>query len=207
MDEAKGIFESILNNKEWVFSGIGVPLVGYLINKLIKKDLSIPQRSQQVVITNVNSLDYSDGAVNKNENTQKNKQNISYALEKSEVRILFIDDDTKFQVVKILKNSGFLFVNIVKDVLSLDSPEVIEAHILFIDIQGVGKHLQFNDEGLGLALAIKKRFPQKKIVIYSAETKGERFHDALRNADSFLAKNAEPYEFIQIIEELMRGVQ
>lgn len=49
---------------------------------------------------------------------------------------------------------------------------------------------------------LKNKYPQKKVVIYSAETKGERFHDALRVADSFLAKDAEPYQFQQLVEEL-----
>lgn len=64
----------------------------------------------------------------------------------------------------------------------------------------MGKLLFFADEGLGLADAIKTKYPAKKVIIYSAETKGDRFHKALRNVDTFLAKNADPYEFQQIIE-------
>lgn len=64
----------------------------------------------------------------------------------------------------------------------------------------------FSDEGLGLALAIKKKYPSKKVIIYSAETNGDRFHEALRKADSFLAKNADPYEFQRIVEEFTIGI-
>ena len=63
----------------------------------------------------------------------------------------------------------------------------------------------FHDEGLGLALAIKQKYPKKKVVIYSAETQGDRFHKALREADSFLAKNADPYEFQRLVEEFTIG--
>jgi len=56
---------------------------------------------------------------------------------------------------------------------------------------------------LGLALSLKKKYPGKKLVIYSSETKGERFHEALRMADSFLPKNAEPYEFLQLVEQFI----
>jgi DNA-binding NarL/FixJ family response regulator len=52
---------------------------------------------------------------------------------------------------------------------------------------------------LGLALNLKKKYPAKRIVIYSAETQGDRFHEALRKADGFLPKNAEPYEFQQMV--------
>ena len=65
----------------------------------------------------------------------------------------------------------------------------------------------FNDEGLGLALAIKDKYPEKKVIIYSAETNGDRFHEALRKADSFLPKNADPYEFQRIVEEFTLGVE
>lgn len=123
---------------------------------------------------------------------------------KLDIRILFVDDDTAFKVVKILKREGWTHTKIKKDVSSLDDPEVLEADILFIDVQGVGKALQFTDEGLGLVLALKRKYPLKKVVIYSAETTGDRFHTALKSADQTIRKNAEPYEFITLIEELSK---
>ena len=127
------------------------------------------------------------------------KATIDY--KKKHLSILFIDDDTKFKVVKILKNAGWVNTSSVRDIKSLDDQIVKDTHIFFVDIQGVGLALQFNEEGLGLALALKNKYPSKKVVIYSAETKGDRFHEALRKADSFLPKNAEPYEFQQIVEQ------
>jgi hypothetical protein len=115
--------------------------------------------------------------------------------------ILFVDDDIKFKVVSILKTAGWIHTKTVKDIANLDEQFVKEAHIIFVDVQGVGKLLQTKDEGLGLALNLKKKYPQKKIVIYSAQTEGDRFHEALRKADAFLPKNAEPYEFQQIVEQ------
>jgi DNA-binding NarL/FixJ family response regulator len=78
---------------------------------------------------------------------------------------------------------------------------------LFIDVQGVGKKLQFKAEGLGLASAVRDTYPRKKIVIYSAETRGERFHDGLRKADDFLAKDSDPYQFQEVTERLARELQ
>jgi hypothetical protein len=78
---------------------------------------------------------------------------------------------------------------------------VAEADIFFVDIQGVGVRLGFKDEGLGLAGALKDKYPEKKLVIYSAEPRGERFHTAFRKADGALEKNADPYEFQQLVEE------
>ena len=125
-------------------------------------------------------------------------------LDKDNARILFVDDDTSFQVVKILRNAGWKNVKAVKDINSLDAQNVTETHMFFIDIQGVGKALSFKDEGLGLALAIKRKYPEKKVIIYSSEPQGDRFHQAFREADDFLSKNAEPYEFQQIVDNLIK---
>ncbi len=127
---------------------------------------------------------------------------MSLADRKFKTRILFIDDDTKFKVVKILTKSGWINTSIIKDANTLDEPSIIDAHILFVDVQGVGVAMGFDSEGLGLALALKEKYRAKKIIIYSAETNGNRFHEALRKADSFLPKNADPYEFQKLVEEL-----
>lgn len=119
---------------------------------------------------------------------------------KAQTRILFIDDNhTDFRMVSILKKSGWINTKSVKDIKDLDDPKVQEAHIIFVDINGVGIHM-FQDQGLGLAAALKKKYNSKKIVIYSAENTGDRFHKALREVDSCLPKDAEPYQFIHLIE-------
>ena len=94
-----------------------------------------------------------------------------------------------------------------KDIDNLDSDMLMNSHILFVDINGVGIKLDFKDEGLGLANAIKKKYPNKKVVIYSSDEKGNRFHKALRNVDDFLSKNAEPFEFQDIIEQFVSEIE
>ena len=130
-------------------------------------------------------------------------ERISQNLEdrKKLTNILFVDDDTKFKVVSILKTAGWINTKAVKDIGNLDEQYVKDAHIIFVDVQGVGKLLQTRDEGLGLALILKRKYSSKYIIIYSAQTEGDRFHEALRKADASLAKNAEPYEFQQLVEQ------
>lgn len=120
--------------------------------------------------------------------------------QRRDIRILFVDDDKSFKVTKIMKAAGWPNVSIRSDVKDLD--DVRDIDVFFIDIHGVGRALGFADEGLGLSLAIKKKYPDKKVVIYSAQTDGDRFHKALQEADASLAKNAEPYQFIQLLETL-----
>ncbi|MEQ6122150.1 hypothetical protein [Reichenbachiella sp. MALMAid0571] len=116
--------------------------------------------------------------------------------------ILFIDD-RKFPVVDILNDAGWTNTRSVKDLDSLDQKEIREAHIIFSDIQGVGKKLKFSEEGLGLAEAIKQKYPTKKLIVYSAEEQGkiETFHPAFELADNRLNKNSDPYQFQILVEK------
>lgn len=124
---------------------------------------------------------------------------------KATTKILFIDDNHKeYKIVSILIKAGWTKTKSVKDITDLDSLSVTEADIIFVDINGVGLTL-FEDQGLGLASALKKKYPKKKIVIYSAETTGNRFHQALREVDHCLPKNADAYQFINLIENLIKG--
>jgi len=191
----------IIDNKEWLFGGLGITILGAVFSVFKRNERETQPVALNNTITVSNTISSAYQPVRGSEDS--NKKTLDAC--KNSTRILFIDDDSKFKVVQILRNSGWAHTKTVKDVKSLDCPEIIEADILFVDIQGVGKQLGFADEGLGLADAIKEKFPKKRVVIYSAETKGDRFHSALRNVDSFLAKNADPYEFQQIVEDFALG--
>jgi len=120
---------------------------------------------------------------------------------KSICKILFIDDKA-FPLVDILKNDGWRNTTRIKDVDTLEQANVKEAHILIVDIQGVGKKLRFQDEGLGLIIALKDKYPLKKVIVYSAEDQGriQAFHPGIDKADKRLSKNVDPYEFQVVVE-------
>ena len=117
------------------------------------------------------------------------------------VSILFIDDDTNFNVVKILKESGWKKSKTIPDIKNLDVQSVKDAEIIFVDINGVGKILNLEFEGLDLALMLKQKYPNKKIVIYSANRNSNSFHSAWDICDFKLEKNALPYQFQNLVEE------
>mgnify|MGYP001580696667 FL=1 len=117
------------------------------------------------------------------------------------VTILFIDDDySNFPVVKVLRTSGWINAGAIGDV-TVDDERVSKADIIFVDIHGVGSLMGFAREGLGLASAIKKRYPGKKVITYSAQASGSIFDPAIRAVDAILPKDAEPYEFIRLVEQ------
>lgn len=201
----------------WAFGGIGVTIVGYVAKKIFGTKAQNPQAPENSN-TNTNA--------NTNTNTNNNTNNFSVNLytpektsnpdqaqegeqintssiefKKTITKILFIDDEVKFKVVKILQNAGWMHTQLIKDVKSLDQPEIVESKIIFVDIQGVGKELDFKEEGLGLASALKEKYPQKTVIIYSAEQEGDRFHKTLRQVDASLAKDADPYQFQSLVEE------
>ena len=119
--------------------------------------------------------------------------------------ILFIDD-LKFDVVEIVKKNGWNNTTWVKDIDNLDHPNVNDAHIIFLDIQGVGKQLKFKNEGRGLLEVLKRKYPEKKVVAYSAESRGTiNFADkSIIKADKVLRKNTDPYEFVHTLEFLAK---
>lgn len=209
---------SFLSDNEvlsWAFGGVGVTIAGWLIKKMTgttEKKVEPLQPPTTVDQTSTNSANGNSVSVNlyssdlppktgsaAGERSMDTDESIE--TKKSKTKILFIDDEVKFKVVKILQNAGWVHTQLIKDVKSLDQAEVVESKIIFVDIQGVGIELDFKEEGLGLASALKEKYPHKKIIIYSAEQKGDRFHKALRQVDDSLAKDADPYQFQSLVEE------
>lgn len=123
---------------------------------------------------------------------------------KNGCKILFIDD-LKFDIVERLKDKeGWKNTTRIKDLDSITQTELQEAHIVLVDIQGVGKKMGCKDGGLGLIVAIKEKYPLKKIIMYSAESQGkvDSFHKASNLVDFRLRKTSTQYEFNSIIEKL-----
>lgn len=188
-----------LDTSEKIISILGVvgTLIGYVVYRRnsdrppLANPLSVQQsQSNNVTVTIGNSI------------AEHDHKRISDL--KSETSILFIDDDKTFKIVGILKKMGWVNSKIIKDINSLGDHNVMSADVLFIDIQGVGRLLQLSEEGLGLALAIKRRYPEKKVIIYSAQEEGKRFHEALAEADYFLPKTAEPIQFEEAIIRVVK---
>lgn len=119
---------------------------------------------------------------------------------KATIHILFIDDE-KFDNVNVLKNAGWLNTKSIKDIKRIDSPEIQESDVIFVDINGVGTTLFPKEQGLGVATQIKKVFPQKYVVVYSAQP--QQLHSSFSQVDAILPKNAEPYEYLGILETFL----
>jgi hypothetical protein len=195
------MIDFIAENWKVLFSGGGVTILVTILGLLRRKKTS-QSNNTNIAKNEVNVSIGGNNDVGTGQTIPKGTRSKQIDECMGKIHIVFIDDDRTFRVVRILKQSGWSHTRLLADVKSLDDDEIRNADILFIDVQGVGLELNFKEEGLGLASAIKSKYPRKKVVIYSAETKGDRFHAALRKADAFLAKNADPYEFQKIVEDL-----
>ena len=116
----------------------GIAVVGATLWKAFSGNKNLVPQGTNITINNSNS----QGGQTNNPERPTNSHAQS-AFGKDNVRILFIDDDTSFQVVKILRKAGWSNTKIVKDVTSLDSTDLRDANLLFVDIQGVGKAMNF----------------------------------------------------------------
>ncbi|EKN5103578.1 response regulator [Yersinia enterocolitica] len=204
----------LLHNEfiNWAFpEGLGVVLlgvVGWAIKIIYEKRKPDDKSSnyndgrffQTINVTPHNYTD-TDTDTDMEKNLMQDKDRKPIEVRRDITNILFIDDK-KFDVVDILKNSGWKNTVWIKDIKSLNQKEIINANIIFVDIQGVGIQMRFSEEGLGLAKAIKEKYKEKKIVIYSAEQTGNRFHEALRMVDDSLDKDSDPYVFEDIVDRL-----
>ncbi len=125
-----------------------------------------------------------------------------HGKEKGSVHVLFIDDQ-KFDNVDVLKNAGWKNTKAIKDIKAIDCPEVLASDVIFVDINGVGTSLFPKEQGLGVAVQIKARYNEKCVVVYSAQP--QELHKALSQVDAILPKNAEPYEYISILENYIES--
>ncbi len=183
--------QSVPNWVTWVFSGIGIfVLTGivYLVRWLYNK--------KNINIQNTPA---------KGENAPVKTNKLSMDELKLRTNILFIDDES-FKIVSILKKTeGWINTKSIKDIHSPSEPEIRWAHIIFVDVNGVGGNL-FNNQGLGVAQEIKKRYPEKRVVLYSAETKHDAFSEAWDVVDARLPKNADPIVFITKVESFAKSI-
>ena len=169
------------------------PIISPIINPTIS-----PVNNINVNLGNRESKNQSNE--NDSEKKSENREALIDSL-KSKIKILFIDDDKKFNIVKIFKDSKWKNTNSTTDIKSVDEPKVKEADIIFVDINGVGKLLVCKDEGLDIALMLKQKYPNKKIIIYSANKDNDNFHKAWDLCDFKLEKNALSYQYLSLVEQ------
>jgi hypothetical protein len=133
---------------------------------------------------------------------KKNKRFLKKSLAdlKDKTRILFIDD-RETDLVSALQKEGWR-VKYVDDLDSYNNTDLIDSQIICSDIKGVGVKLNVQGEGLGLVKAIKAKYPEKKIILYSSISSHDIFDNAIDLVDKKLFKDGQVHPFDAAMTEL-----
>lgn len=119
-------------------------------------------------------------------------------------RILFIDDEERDKTIEYLQKERW-HARWIEDLESMENTELKDSHIIFVDIMGVGKKLSKEHEGLDLIVSIKKKYPEKKVAVYSSKSTHDIFHPANELVDKRILKRAGDFEVFRLTaEELSR---
>ncbi len=119
-------------------------------------------------------------------------------------RVLFIDDEDRSDVIDYLHEERWHCRQIF-DLDSVENAELKDAHIICIDIRGVGLKLSKEKQGLDIVLSVHSRYPEKKIILYSSSAIHDIFHKANDIVDKRIYKRSGDLEvFRSAIEELSR---
>lgn len=197
------VLDWITNNKEWLFSGIGITILIFSMN-FIRKFFRSSTTPEKETASNVINQTINVGSIQES-TPQPNAAQSNIVVNhrnKGTVNILFIDDN-KVSFIPAMKKAGYALVSWIKDCDNIHCDKISLADIIFVDVNGVGTNLFPTEQGFGLAKAIKTQFPKKCVVLYSAEP--HYFRKDFNILDAVLPKNSEPYEFTKIIDDWNSG--
>lgn len=187
--------ENFLTNP-WTIAVGGTVLAAAIIGVwrfFFKKEntvISTTSQNQNVVVNNFTSPSTTLDSLKKDEEVTHNTTNV-----------LFIDDDTRFKIVNILRKKSWIKCQVVKDIDDFDNLSLVEADVIFVDIEGVGRILTPQEQGLGMVVEINRRYPHKKLIIYSSQPVRDMTHPAFRVVEGVIHKDAQPSEFLRYIED------
>jgi hypothetical protein len=113
------------------------------------------------------------------------------------LNILVIDDDS-FPPKSLLIEKYHFKITQYNDVEEIYSVEAYP--IILCDIRGVGKIYQSEFEGARLLSEIRKFYPQKYIIAYTAQTFDPSYNSLLENADQVFKKDMDTDEWAEKLD-------
>lgn len=180
------------------------------IRKVFKWLFEVLLGGDQSTATVTNNINIGSGAAVSaeisNQPEKANEPNYDVGFLKAHTNILFIDDE-KFQITKTIQEAGWkntYWLN-GKTLKNTDTERIRQADIIFVDIVGVASSL-FEDEGLGLIVCLKKRYPSKVVILYSSESRHNIHHEAFDLIDDKMKKETRAGVFLTKIEKYAKKV-
>lgn len=122
------------------------------------------------------------------------------AVQRSDVPICIIDDEV-FPYEQLLKDHHFTVTRL----SDLSDVREVEAFPLVLcDIRGVGRAFQSKYEGAHVISEIRRFYPHKYIIAYTAQTFDASYNEYFRLADAICKKDIELEEWITKLDEAVR---
>lgn len=113
--------------------------------------------------------------------------------------ILIIDDE-EFGPQSFLEKNNYRFTN-KKDVDNIR--DASEYPIILCDIRGVGQNLSKKYEGAFLISEIKKNYPDKVVLAYTASQYDATYNNYLIKADGVLTKNMATEDWLETLDKFI----
>jgi CheY-like chemotaxis protein len=117
-------------------------------------------------------------------------------------RIVVIDD-SEFPYLKLFRRDGY---NMDKwnDVRDLPALERGEYDVILLDLQGVGRSLSSDDQGLGVLAHLRETAPAQIVVAYSNAEWSVAYQSFFESADAVLHKTKDDYmAFKRTVDQLL----
>lgn len=112
---------------------------------------------------------------------------------------IVVIDDNPFSAENNLKNSGFK-ITALRDILQVQ--EVADYSIILCDVNGVGISLSQDTQGAYVIEEIKKIYPEKIVIAYTAGSAASKIVQRARmKADSYLRKDASIEEWRDLLDQ------
>lgn len=121
--------------------------------------------------------------------------------QRKNTKILVIDDQS-FEIKEFIKNHGYS-IDLLQDISSVEMTEPYP--LILCDIRGVGLMLNPKLQGIHLINEIKKTYPSKIVIAYTAGTDSS-MQDKLIQPDGFLLKTADLAEWIELLDSKIKEV-
>ena len=163
-------------------------------------------KSSAVVTNNIIVNGASASSENTRDSTVAQEMHCDIEYMKTHTDILFIDNE-KFQIVKTIKEAGWKNTHWLNGATlkNTDNERIVAADIIFVDIVGVAPTL-FRDEGLGLIVSLKEKYPRKIVILYSSQGSHDIHHRAFDMIDDKMRKESRAGIFLNKIDKYAKKV-
>jgi len=117
-------------------------------------------------------------------------------------RVLVVDDDENSFPFEIIRDAGYN-VEHWPDIKDLD--KLVRGHfdIIFLDICGIGRRFDEEQEGVGILKHIKQANPLQIVIAYSGEAHSSDRIQFFRLADQYVPKTATSLEIKAILDDIV----